>query len=44
MNLNKLIPNFADLSEKQLRNWVADMPEPYASQARAELVKRGCAI
>lgn len=44
MNPNKLIPRFADLTEEQLRNWAADMPEPFATQARAELARRGCAI
>lgn len=38
------IPDFANLSNQQLRNWMEMMPEPYASQARAELIKRGEAL
>ena len=38
------MPNVEDLSNQQLRNWIRDVPEPYASQARAELIRRGEAL
>lgn len=38
------IPDFENISNNQLRNWMTMMPEPYASMARAELIKRGEAL
>lgn len=38
------MPDVEDLSNQQLRNWVWNFPEPYASQARAELIRRGEAL
>ena len=34
------MPKVENLSNQQLRNWIRDFPEPYASQARAELIRR----
>ena len=38
------MPKVENLSNRQLRNWVRDFPEPYASQARLELIRRGEAL
>ena len=38
------MPKVENLSNQQLRNWIGDSPEPYASQARAELIRRGEAL
>lgn len=44
MKINGIKVDFENMSTKQLRNWVNNMPEPYASMARVELVKRGEAL
>ena len=38
------MPKVENLSNQQLRNWMRDFREPYASQARAELIRRGEAL
>lgn len=38
------MPKVEYLSNNQLRNWIRDFPEPYASQAREELIRRGEAL
>ena len=38
------MPKVENLSNEQLRNWIRGFPETYASQARAELIRRGEAL
>lgn len=33
-----------EMSTEKLKQWTEDMPEPYASLARTELIKRGVAL
>ena len=35
------MPKVENLTVNQLRNWVRDFPEPYATMARDELARRG---